>query len=203
MSNREMSEQNATALLGHLLDAGALRDAIHIAVAPVVATEWLLPGQDIGFAEDGDTEKVGAHAAMFIGIVDPFLRAPVQVGQRCWVFLYPMTITSLRHQWTHPAFGLEGEPTSAKARAEARLREIAARLGITVEGLMDAAEFWLAGEREKSGEWNGNYTVEHGSEHWRNTFQGEMVDDFWRQYEIVRGTAVKAESKQAFFSCSC
>jgi hypothetical protein len=30
-----------------------------------------------------------------------------------------------------------------------------------------------------------------------------MVDDFWRQYEIVRGTAVKAESKQAFFSCSC
>lgn len=87
--------------LGHLADADARRDAVHIAVAPVVAGTYLLPGDNVTLDDDGC-----AYAALpnTIGIVDPFLRCPVQKGERFWLFLYPGTVTSLRHVWTHPAF---------------------------------------------------------------------------------------------------
>ena len=87
--------------LGHLADADARRDAVHIAVAPVVAGCCLSPGEHVGLDADGRASRaVSGH----IGIVDPFLRCPVQKGERFWLFLYPGTVTSLRHVWTHPAF---------------------------------------------------------------------------------------------------
>jgi hypothetical protein len=91
--------------LGSLIEDGdRRRDAIHIAVAPVMAAERLLPGQHVGLVS-GDTEHVGAmEPNRCLGIVDPFLRQPVEEGQRFWLFLYPNTITSLRHYWAHPAF---------------------------------------------------------------------------------------------------
>ena len=89
--------------VGKLIEtADARRDAIHVAVAPVEAAEDLEPGGHVILrvgkavrAEDG---------ADAIGIVDPFLTAPVRAGQRFWLFLLPNSITSLRHVWTHPAF---------------------------------------------------------------------------------------------------
>ncbi len=90
--------------LGHLIDNGERRrDAVHVAIAPVVAATELAPGQHVGFVRDGDTETVGASDTP-LGVVDPFLTAPVQPGQRFWLCLYPNTITALRHIWTHPAF---------------------------------------------------------------------------------------------------
>jgi hypothetical protein len=91
---------------GTLIEDGERRrDAIHIAIAPVTAAERLLPGQHVGFVS-GDTEHVGVVNApsRCLGIVDPFLRQAVEKGQRFWLFLYPNTVTSLRHYWTHPAF---------------------------------------------------------------------------------------------------
>jgi uncharacterized protein (TIGR02996 family) len=88
--------------LGQLLNASAKRDAIHIAIAPVIASEKLNPGQRIGFDEPG-CEKVRGRLDG-IGIVDPFLTEPIVKGQRFYMLLMPNTITSLRHEWTHPAF---------------------------------------------------------------------------------------------------
>jgi hypothetical protein len=92
--------------LGDLItDGDRRRDAVHVAVAPVTAAEELRPGQHVGFTPAGQTELVGpVDPSQHIGIVDPFLKDQVHPGQRFWLFLYPNTVTSLRHVWTHPAF---------------------------------------------------------------------------------------------------
>ncbi len=76
------------------------RDAIHIAIAPVVAGGDLLPGQHVGLLPDGRFGVVDQP----IGIVDPFRTGTILEGERFWLCLYPYTITSLRHVWTHPTF---------------------------------------------------------------------------------------------------
>lgn len=81
------------------------RDAVHVAVAPVTASESLEPGQPIGLQTSGDTEHVSSGASELIGIVDPFLCETVEPGERFWMFLYPNSITGMRHAWRHPAFG--------------------------------------------------------------------------------------------------
>jgi hypothetical protein len=86
--------------IGKLITSDAHRDAIHVAVAPVTAAQELQPGQHVGLRGDGRALAT-EHP---IGIVDPFLHERVPEGQRFWLFLYPGTITSLRHVWTHPAF---------------------------------------------------------------------------------------------------
>lgn len=100
--------------VGQLIDDDAERDAIHVALCPMVATERLLPNQPVGIVCKRSTMEFvycGVQGARgTVGVVDPFLRAPVEKGQRCWLFLYPNTVTSLRHQWTHPQFqGSSGE----------------------------------------------------------------------------------------------
>lgn len=116
------------------LDEHQKRDAIHLAVMPVIAGERLNPGERItvvdGFASSADDSDV-------LGIVDPFLTKPVRKGQRFWFVMLPRTIKSLRHVWAHPAFPDEpavGETDAApviqtlhnlqsKERSERWLRE--------------------------------------------------------------------------------
>ena len=91
-----------TLKLGQIIEGEQHRDAIHIAVAPVEAAEQFVPGQRVGLLADGRAS--GKPFVDKIGIVDPFLRTDVEAGQRFWLWLTPYTITSLRHEWTHPAF---------------------------------------------------------------------------------------------------
>lgn len=94
-----MSQQNYTPNLGDRPGADARRDAVHIAVAPLKALERLRPGQRVG-VWDGYATETEEH----VGIVDPFLIDDVDQGEPVWVFLFPGTITGLRHVWSHPAF---------------------------------------------------------------------------------------------------
>lgn len=93
-----------TSGLGKLITGDAQRDAIHIAIAPVIAGERLYPGQPV-FVRDGRATSRGIDRSGYaIGIVDPFLIGPVYPDQRFWLFVQPGITTPIRHHWTHPAF---------------------------------------------------------------------------------------------------
>lgn len=184
--------------IGKKIDGEQQRDAFHIAVAPVTAVETLYPGQHIGFATDEiDTDQVTSKIAsgMCIGIVDPFLTAAVYPGEQFFMFLYPNTVTGMRHHWQHPAFdgGDNGKMSDAaeklKGDAEKYLRDFASSAGISYDELIDAAtrcyrsgEYWHDGGR----------------------FEGVYCEDeFWDNYEIVTGFKVSPDERGNVFSCSC
>jgi hypothetical protein len=99
--------------IGRLVAGDEGRDAVHVAIAPTTAPCELRPGQHVD--QHGNPEGPGVVP---VGIVDPFLREPVRSGQRFWLFLYPNTVTSLRHEWTHPAF-----PTTSPAEVNQAIKE--------------------------------------------------------------------------------
>jgi hypothetical protein len=142
-----MSEENkdkrsfftdALETLGTIIDDNQKRDAIHLAVEPVIAMDNLYPGDHVNV----NGEKRRPYEDDAVGIVDPFLKAPsllrdngVRKGERFWLVLYPRTIKSLRHVWEHPAF-----PPS--------------------EGQITQQEKELTTEIQKSKEWIENYVKE-------------------------------------------
>jgi hypothetical protein len=94
---------NETPKVGELVTGEVFRDAIHVAVAPVEAGGLLSPGQHVRLIE-GVAYFTLSNDERAIGVVDPFLKVKVEKGERFYLFLYPNTVTSLRHAWAHPAF---------------------------------------------------------------------------------------------------
>jgi len=173
-----MAEQ---ATIGKLAHADAERDAIHVAIAPVVAGEPLPPGTHVGFLENG---KVGCCKKP-IGIVDPFLDVRcVLPDQRFYLFLYPNTVTGMRHHWSHPSFVVT-EARQDCSGSRAWLENFADQYHISLAELieranayLDHSEYWVEGDR----------------------FEGEHVpDEFWIHFAAVTGKTGEGN----FFSCSC
>lgn len=187
---------DALATLGTIIGEGEARDAIHLAVEPVIANEWLEPGQHVGLDQSG----LATASAKHLGIVDPFLKRPVQKGQRFWMVVYPRQITSLRHVWVHPDFPATPDlPAAApKSGVDASwqwIRDYADGLTLHWATLMDGADDWVA-SNDGSG-W-GDYLVQGG------TLEGESTSpEFWHHYQIVRGVVVPTAVQTNFFSCSC
>lgn len=93
--------------LGGLPPEDAARDAAHVAICPMIAGEDLQPGDHVGFGMENRRDRVWKSRVNAVGVVDPFLTAPVPKGGGFWLLLYPGTVTSLRHAWTHPKFPKE------------------------------------------------------------------------------------------------
>lgn len=167
--------------LGKLIETTQLRDAIHIAVAPVESMdENLAPGDHVGFLFTHNTRLVSAKSAKRIGIVDPFLRAPVKKHQRFWLFLYPETVTGMRHEWRHPEFTSE---------AKDALEQFADEIGITCDALIEGATAFLD---------HGDMMV-GGS-----NFEGiSLPDRFWEHFETLTGRRVSEDDREHFFRCAC
>lgn len=204
-----MMAKDAVATMGTILtdDVGG-RDAVHVAVIAATAAGKLTPGQHVGFKsgaapEPKDTgEPIVGTSDDPIGIVDPFLEGMLQPGQRFWLYLYPRTITSLRHNWTHPRFEdlkrgqIYSRPTQV-AESEAWLRAWCAANDCPAwPTVRDAIEGKSIDDGDTSARIDGEYLHFGGRD-----AHGEIPDSFWHHVEIVLGR--KLEDKPQYFSCSC
>lgn len=183
---------DALETLGTIIDDNAGRDAIHLAVEPVIAGEHLDPGDHVGII-DG---VAVTYAKKKLGIVDPFIKTFVSKGERFWLVVYPRQITSLRHVWSHPDFPEKEEGVTDpafqkmlhdKLQSEEWIKNFALYKGLEYDELMDAAEQYQA----------HGYYLTKGAE-----LEGERTpEEFWEHYEIVTGKKITDTGN--FFSCSC
>jgi len=180
--------------IGDLITGKAYRDAIHIAVAPVIAAEHLSPGEHVGFVHNSTAAEVEHSSENPVGIVDPFLLDPVEPGEQFYLFLYPNTITSLRHEWTHPSFKEEQKDselsTETVAASELWLHNFAAQFAeLSYSHLLQAAQNFLDYD---------DYMIDGGK------WEGFSVpEEFWDHFENVTDQQVPAGKRHSFFSCSC
>lgn len=173
--------------LGKIITTEQHKDAIHVAVAPVTAGKRLAPGTHFNLVNG---MAVPAEAGDGIGVVDPFLTVFVAKGERFWGFLYPGSITSLRHDWTHPAF-VDLAEADAATQFELGRRE---------------SEAWMrkwASEHLEHGESGYLEALRIGRTHLvgSNESIGDSIDnEWWNHWERITGE--KADREQ-YFSCSC
>jgi hypothetical protein len=184
---------DALETLGTIISENEKRDAIHLAVEPVIAGHPLAPGEHVGLI-DG---RAHANATPHLGIVDPFLGRPLLPGERFWLVVYPRQITSLRHVWEHPSFPASPDVTLAPRYSESEqwIRDFANSVSLHYDVLMDGAREWV--DSKKRGSW-GEYLCFGG------LLEGESVPEkFWPHYEAVTGEKVEEDHRGSFFTCSC
>ena len=184
--------------LGALITGEAERDAVHVAVVPVTADIPLDPGMRVAVMMiDGE-----AHATCVgdtIGIVDPFLTRRVKKGQRCYMFLDPGTVVSLRHHYRHPVLDHEEirrETMEAlNAPAVQRMKQWAEGFGLTYREAMQHTQFYLVSGVEA--EIDGIEALNISTDDY------PKGGTFWGDYEQLTMRPVPEEQKKDFFSCSC
>ena len=179
--------------IGKLIDESQQRDAVHVALAPMRAPRTLKPGEH--YALDDKSTPVG--------IVDPFLRKTVQTGEWFWLFLYPNTVTGMRHEWQHPAFA-PAQHDASKGASEQWLRDWLSNseaASLTYDEFLRLAH----GEDQTKPDddygrvgWSheGDYLLRIGSDAY-----GEIPNEVWDHVEIVTGRPVA--HRAIHFSCSC
>ena len=193
---------DALMTLGTIIGPEEKRDAIHLAVEPVIAGENLSPGDHVT-VKDGVAVRSDVGAGL--GIVDPFLTANVGEGQRFWFVMYPRQVHSLRHVWTHPAFpDAEADVSAAvKTAVEAARAEDAAKAKAASEKWLrdfcDRIDYYPGYEEliaaAVANEESVYLTIRDDS------VSGEIPDEFWDHVEVVTGKTGLARA--SYFSCSC
>lgn len=190
--------------LGQIITTPQARDAIHVAVAPVIASETLHPGQHIGLVKDSTTHATALTT--HIGIVDPYLRHQVSKGQQFWLFLYPQTVTGLRHDWSHPAWPeatIVPAPVVAPAMSESEtwLREYVRKVcpyyyedASTSESTSDKG-YSVFLDNARRGE------IHYSGSDLHSYSELEDAEELFKHLSVVLGRPVSAASFD--YTCSC
>lgn len=177
------------------------RDAIHVAIAPVIAMDEIFPGSRIGFSSLDNNEGrfvIMCPEKSSVGIADPFLKRKILKGEEFWMFLYPSSIKSIRHDWSHPRFpdSINNDETSKMLNeinkqndAWSVINEFASAADMTSSDLIEHATNFIK---------TGEYVIDGGK------YEGCWLDDrFWDAYDIITGKTTSSSDRGGVFSCSC
>lgn len=185
-------------LVGTILEGEHRRDAIHVAMAPMVAGGEIYRAAFVGLNSEGKAIMVPPPVAL--GISDPFMREIIEPGQQFFVWLRPGTITDLRHHWTHPEFPEPVtpviDPFTSNPDSVVWLKDYAEGLGETYEDMMSGAAHWL---RDQTFWLGGPPEATRGS-----NLEGVYTSDrFWSHYQLATGVLVSMDRQDNFFTCVC
>jgi len=188
-----MSHNANTPLLGKLVRTkDSERDAIHIAIISVTADCTLKPGVDVAVIARND-DFFATIEGYTVGIVDPFLKQDVKKGERFHVLLYPNTVTSLKHSWTHPSIKDIPKPESKDIqRAKAYLEEFASSNRISYQELLD-----ILYEANDEGYYNCG-----SAEDLQDSLNCDK-ENLLFYYSIVSGKQLNRDKDDVWFGCAC
>lgn len=188
--------QDTQTLMGKILDPHKeyTRDAVHIALAPVIAGQDLIPGQRVGLDEQG---RAGVIFGGDVGIVDPFLNDTVRKGQKFFIYLFPNTVTGMVHHWSHPAFSDERMPDA--------IDHVAYICHITRDELLEHADEYV-----EDGGSDRFFHIHMGDNEYYNDVSGNDWTEFWKEYKTLRGLTELPKhitdgdyGNRIPFSCAC
>lgn len=200
------------AKLGALLTEIGERDAIHVAIIPVIAATRLYPGSPVMIDTDTMTARGSSPDIKAVrAIADPFLEAIIEQGEMFYACLPPNTVTGMRHHWEHPSFTEKSAETKRqKPSKEESLKWLedfcktadCPSLDILLKAATGqelpnpypeyydcACQVWSHGGDESYLHFNGRDA------------HGEIPDEFWGHVENYTG--LKCPERPKYFSCSC
>ena len=181
--------------IGEVLSGPGDKDAIHIAVVPV------LLGEDFDGGVAGHPVRIvggKAYRANYgaIGILDPYL-TNYFLGEGSWVYMFlnPGSITDLRHEWTLAAFDDNKDPNPIP-----RLNEESVNWLTNFADDLGASYDWLVIQCKDA--------LESGEEEPYITFGHDIHEystaEFWNHFKKATGWKVDIrKAKKIYFSCSC
>ena len=201
---KHTTHTDALDTLGTIIGPDEKRDAIHLAVEPVVAGQPLGPGMNVRLHEG--LAMFAASPDEGVGIVDPFLTESVKAGQCFWLVVYPRQISSLRHVWEHPDFppstdlGIDiSRPLTPVTDAEEYIRAFVHSSDLQPYGFDVFIEACKTGyARTDDDDYlriEDGYVLTGGFDS-----SGSIPDKLWEQVEIFIGGPT---ARGDHFSCSC
>lgn len=181
--------------LGQKITSAAERDAVHVALIPLVIGKEDYLHQGSLFRIKYGTHNValrGHTREDSLGVIDPFLDEYLSEGDRCWGVLFPNMVTGMRHHWFHPAFDNVGVPKNIH---ESWLRDFACRWNFDWDELMAAAT-------DTDEDWR--YVVARGTDLHSKGELGEDHSLFWHHLEAFLDRTFTDEEKDGMgWSCTC
>lgn len=214
MSNKDKRTVHTDALetLGYSIGPNEERDAIHLAVEPVVAGEYLKPGDHVRY-EDGVAHKTKSYSHGAVGIVDPFLMNVLRPGDRFWLVIYPRKIKSLRHVWECDGFpnssGLKPKTfESAKMGKDLKIEEAIRWVHNYVDELNsecgEYSDYSSPTSYDELMSYAETWTSRGGGDYLNcgGLLEGVYTsEEFWEKFRIITGKYVNPQTN--FFSCAC
>lgn len=204
---------DALETLGTIITEKEKRDAIHLAVEPVIAGQILGPGEHIGIM---DGKAYGSKPGLkLIGIVDPFIMTGLEEGDRFWMVIYPRKINSLRHVWSHPDLPDTVDIEPPLSRSKEVSREFI-RNYISQNCGEDPDEKPYEGHGEEYGLTKqaeptiydcvvetASRSTDRDNLHFGFTIYGRLTDEFWEHIGVLTDQYIPATMRAQSISCSC